>query len=89
MRGESVPTYIEQLEAEYCELIESLEEANDRFRDARAHVEPQFAAVAAGKNSKGWEPAAAAVDKYNAASDAVLEIHRKMRDVITRLAKLS
>lgn len=89
MKGQNVPTYVEMLEAEYNQLIGDLEIAEDRFRDARAHVEPQFAAVAAEKkNHRRWAPDVAAVDEYNAASDAVLEIHRKMRDVIARLAKL-
>lgn len=90
MRGENVPTYIEQLEAEYDQLLGSLEDADNRFRDARAHVEPQFAAVAAEKKShRRWAPGGpAAIDEYNAASDAVFEVHRKMRDVIARLGRL-
>ena len=88
MTKQNVPTYVEMLEAEYNELLDGLSEANDRFGVARAHVEPLFAAVAAEKNDvRRWAPSAAAVDEYNAASDAVLEIHRKMRDVIARLAK--
>lgn len=77
-----IPSAVKALEAEYDELLGALEDAEQRFGRARGLVEAPFADVAAGRRPA--LPTDSDVDEYNRASDAILEVHRKLQGVVAR-----